>query len=122
MVSDGNEFAVGDIDRLFEEARRNTKAKHEKMEKYYNRQCGGMCKLKPRGGREVESQPAMEMKTQQGGPVRSRKSRGRNDNPYIEERTRSGNRNVRRIGDQQREYQERKGASTRRSLSLGRKR
>ncbi|GFW30918.1 uncharacterized protein TNCV_2940181 [Trichonephila clavipes] len=30
MVSDGTEFAVGDIERLFEEARRNTKAKHEK--------------------------------------------------------------------------------------------
>ncbi|GFY20417.1 uncharacterized protein TNCV_210491 [Trichonephila clavipes] len=36
-VSDGTEFAVGDIERLFEEARRNTKAKHEKWEKYYNR-------------------------------------------------------------------------------------
>ncbi|GFW39180.1 hypothetical protein TNCV_1831701 [Trichonephila clavipes] len=57
-------------------------------------------------------------KTQQGGPVRSRKSRGRNDNPYIEERTRSGNKKSRRRGDQQREEQERKGASTRRSLSL----
>ncbi|GFS82343.1 uncharacterized protein TNCV_88151 [Trichonephila clavipes] len=31
------EFAVGDIEKLFEEARRNTKAKHEKWEKYYNR-------------------------------------------------------------------------------------
>ncbi|GFX80382.1 uncharacterized protein TNCV_3931351 [Trichonephila clavipes] len=40
--------------------------------------------LRPRGGREVESLPAMEMKTQQGGPVRSRKNRGRDDNPYIE--------------------------------------
>ncbi|GFX69508.1 uncharacterized protein TNCV_380771 [Trichonephila clavipes] len=28
--------------------------------------------LRPRGGREVESRPVMEMKTQQGGPVRSR--------------------------------------------------
>ncbi|GFX36473.1 retrovirus-related Pol polyprotein from transposon 412 [Trichonephila clavipes] len=37
IVSDGTEFAVGDIERLFEEARRNTKAKHEKWEKYYNR-------------------------------------------------------------------------------------
>ncbi|GFX67088.1 uncharacterized protein TNCV_590041 [Trichonephila clavipes] len=37
MVSDGTEFAVEDIERLFEEARRNTKAKHEKLEKYYNR-------------------------------------------------------------------------------------
>ncbi|GFW47510.1 uncharacterized protein TNCV_2437291 [Trichonephila clavipes] len=37
MVSDGTEFAVGDIERLFEEARRNTKAKHEKWEIYYIR-------------------------------------------------------------------------------------
>ncbi|GFV72722.1 uncharacterized protein TNCV_1951911 [Trichonephila clavipes] len=37
MVSDGTEFAVGYIDKLFEEARRNTKTKHEKREKYYNR-------------------------------------------------------------------------------------
>ncbi|GFV41358.1 uncharacterized protein TNCV_1302181 [Trichonephila clavipes] len=37
MVSDGTEFVVGDIERLFDEARRNTKAKHEKWEKYYNR-------------------------------------------------------------------------------------
>ncbi|GFX54062.1 uncharacterized protein TNCV_2336981 [Trichonephila clavipes] len=37
MVSDGTEFAVRDIERLFDEARRNTKAKHEKWEKYYNR-------------------------------------------------------------------------------------
>ncbi|GFW85057.1 uncharacterized protein TNCV_3247971 [Trichonephila clavipes] len=37
MVSDGTEFAVGDIERLFEEARRNTKTKHEKWEKYFNR-------------------------------------------------------------------------------------
>ncbi|GFY08128.1 retrovirus-related Pol polyprotein from transposon 297 [Trichonephila clavipes] len=28
MVSDGTEFVVGDIERLFEEARRNTKTKH----------------------------------------------------------------------------------------------
>ncbi|GFV68404.1 uncharacterized protein TNCV_3128601 [Trichonephila clavipes] len=74
--------------------------------------------FRPRCGREVESRPAMERKTQQGGPVRSRKGRGRKDNPYIEERTRSSNRNARRRGDQQREEQERKGVSTRRSLSL----
>ncbi|GFX06523.1 hypothetical protein TNCV_3017571 [Trichonephila clavipes] len=36
------------------------------------------------------------MKTQQGGPVRSRKGRGKNDSPYIEERTRSSNKNARR--------------------------
>ncbi|GFU54873.1 retrovirus-related Pol polyprotein from transposon 412 [Trichonephila clavipes] len=37
MVSDGTEFSVGDIERLFDESRRSTKAKHEKWEKYYNR-------------------------------------------------------------------------------------
>ncbi|GFU79797.1 retrovirus-related Pol polyprotein from transposon opus [Trichonephila clavipes] len=37
MVSDGTEFAVGDIERLFEEARRNTEIKQEKWKKYYNR-------------------------------------------------------------------------------------
>ncbi|GFY04257.1 uncharacterized protein TNCV_1200351 [Trichonephila clavipes] len=37
MVSDGTEFAVGDIERLFEEACGNTETKHEKLKKYYNR-------------------------------------------------------------------------------------
>ncbi|GFW70192.1 uncharacterized protein TNCV_4467511 [Trichonephila clavipes] len=37
MVSDGTEFAGGDIERLCDESRRNTKVKHEKWEKYYNR-------------------------------------------------------------------------------------
>ncbi|GFS78259.1 probable RNA-directed DNA polymerase from transposon BS [Trichonephila clavipes] len=37
MVSDGTEFAEGDIEKLFDEARRNTKAKHEKWAKYYDR-------------------------------------------------------------------------------------
>ncbi|GFX51108.1 transposable element Tcb2 transposase [Trichonephila clavipes] len=37
MVSDGTEFAVGDIERLFEDARRNTKTKHETWKKYYSR-------------------------------------------------------------------------------------
>ncbi|GFW70189.1 retrovirus-related Pol polyprotein from transposon 17.6 [Trichonephila clavipes] len=37
MVSDGMEFAVGDIERLFEEARWNTETKQEKWKKYYNR-------------------------------------------------------------------------------------
>ncbi|GFS83927.1 uncharacterized protein TNCV_2363581 [Trichonephila clavipes] len=37
MVSEGTEFVVGDIEKLFEEARKNTKVKHEKWAKYYNR-------------------------------------------------------------------------------------
>ncbi|GFW01139.1 uncharacterized protein TNCV_1763771 [Trichonephila clavipes] len=37
MVSDGTEFAVGYIEKSFEEARRNTKTKQEKFEKYNRR-------------------------------------------------------------------------------------
>ncbi|GFY03079.1 uncharacterized protein TNCV_980841 [Trichonephila clavipes] len=37
MISDGTEFAVGDIERLFEEDRRNTETKQENWKKYYNR-------------------------------------------------------------------------------------
>ncbi|GFW09686.1 hypothetical protein TNCV_1393871 [Trichonephila clavipes] len=58
------------------------------------------------------------MKAQQGGPFRSRKSRGRNDSPYIEKRTRSDKWNARRRGDQQQEDQEKKGASISLSISL----
>ncbi|GFW63173.1 uncharacterized protein TNCV_581131 [Trichonephila clavipes] len=72
--------------------------------------------LRPRNGKGMES--TIERKTQQGGPVRSRKGRGRNDSPYIEERTRSSNKNARRGGDQQRQGQERRGACTKKSLSL----
>ncbi|GFX49979.1 uncharacterized protein TNCV_3883081 [Trichonephila clavipes] len=232
MVSDGTEFAVGDIERLFEEVRRNTKTKHKKWENYYNRRrrdvqikvndwvlvathplssaarkvvakfkpkylkvrietvldvknnnvviwkagkrltinvdqariyrhrkCdeteigtvssdngslrdessgfdrvqhrsnelrdgkkkGVLPKygkksrreetvvptrsgynLRPRKEKREVSRLTMERKTQRGGPVRSRKGRGRNNSPYIEERTRSSNKNARRGGDQQR--------------------
>ncbi|GFX11726.1 uncharacterized protein TNCV_4340722 [Trichonephila clavipes] len=246
MVSDGTEFAVGDIEILFEEARRNTETKQEKWKKYYNRRRRDVqikvndwvlvathplssatrkvvAKFKPKfegpyrvldvknnnvviwkagkrltinvdqvriyrhrkcdeteigtgssdngslrdessdfdrvqqrsnesqdGKKEgtlssnykinsnlpnsnahhkrlqpqttkrkkVESRPTIERKTQQRGPVRSRKGRGRNDSPYIEERTRSSNKNARRGGDQQRQDQERKGACTIKSISL----
>ncbi|GFU89862.1 uncharacterized protein TNCV_4743031 [Trichonephila clavipes] len=37
MISDGTEFAVGDIERLFQEARRNTETKDGNWKKYYNR-------------------------------------------------------------------------------------
>ncbi|GFX23643.1 uncharacterized protein TNCV_3595851 [Trichonephila clavipes] len=68
--------------------------------------------------RREESRPTIERKAQQGGPVRSRKGRERNDSPYIEERTRSSNKNARRGGDQQRQDQERRGTWTKKSLSL----
>ncbi|GFS70311.1 retrovirus-related Pol polyprotein from transposon 17.6 [Trichonephila clavipes] len=245
MVSDGTEFVVGDIGRLFEEARRNTETKQEKWKKYYNRRrvqrrsndsrdgkkkwsevkreleekglsfknnqgekhtnktkkreppirsipsswsekdrmikkksknerlrykrphesrSGGPEKkvqkgsehrvnkrafpsnyrtnhsltkfrkksrreetvtpttsgynLRPRIGKREESRPTIERKTQQGGSVRSRKGRERNDSSYIEERTKSSNKNVRRGGDQQRQDQERRGTCTKKSLSL----
>ncbi|GFV68571.1 uncharacterized protein TNCV_3130261 [Trichonephila clavipes] len=51
--------------------------------------------LRPRKGKREESRLTIERKTQQGGPVRSRKGRERNDSPYIEERTRSSNKNAR---------------------------
>ncbi|GFY11943.1 transposable element Tcb1 transposase [Trichonephila clavipes] len=56
--------------------------------------------------------------TQQGDPVQSRKGRERNDSPYIEERTRSSNKNARRGVDLQRQDQERRGTWTKKSVSL----
>ncbi|GFV20866.1 uncharacterized protein TNCV_553021 [Trichonephila clavipes] len=78
MVSDGTEFAVGDIERLFKEARKNTKAKHEKWAKKRFRTKETIMpstsgyNLRPRGGPKVESRRANEKRTQHGGPVRSR--------------------------------------------------
>ncbi|GFS52440.1 uncharacterized protein TNCV_4851271 [Trichonephila clavipes] len=74
--------------------------------------------LRPRIGKREESRPIIERKTQQGGPVRSRKGRERNNSPYIEVRTRSSNKNASRGEDQQRQDQERKGACTKKSLSV----
>ncbi|GFU41242.1 retrovirus-related Pol polyprotein from transposon 17.6 [Trichonephila clavipes] len=74
--------------------------------------------LRPRIGKRKESRPTIERKKQQGGPVRSRKGRERNDSPYIEERTRSSNKNARRGGDQQRQDKERRGTCIKKSLSL----
>ncbi|GFV22922.1 retrovirus-related Pol polyprotein from transposon 412 [Trichonephila clavipes] len=59
MVSDGTEFTVGDIERLFEEARRNTETKHEKWKKYYNRRSRDVCKLRS-GGPERKVQKGSE--------------------------------------------------------------
>ncbi|GFV74401.1 uncharacterized protein TNCV_5128431 [Trichonephila clavipes] len=74
--------------------------------------------LRPRIRKREESRPTIERKTQQGRPVRSRKGRERNHSPYIEEQTRSSNKNARRGGDQQRQDQERRGTCTKKSLSL----
>ncbi|GFT10958.1 hypothetical protein TNCV_1945171 [Trichonephila clavipes] len=56
-----------------------------------------------------------ERKTQQRGPVRSRKGRERNYSEYIEERIRSNNKSTRREGDQQRQDQETRGTCTKKS-------
>ncbi|GFX77314.1 hypothetical protein TNCV_5064412 [Trichonephila clavipes] len=37
MVTDDTEFMCGNIEKLFEEARRNTKIQQEKWAKYYNK-------------------------------------------------------------------------------------
>ncbi|GFV80671.1 uncharacterized protein TNCV_4618331 [Trichonephila clavipes] len=75
--------------------------------------------LRPRKGTKVEFRPTIEMKTQQGGPVRARNSREKHYSPYIEEQARSGSKNTRRRGSQQQNGQKRKGgANTNRSLSL----
>ncbi|GFY05096.1 retrovirus-related Pol polyprotein from transposon 297 [Trichonephila clavipes] len=74
--------------------------------------------LRPRIGKREKSRPTIERKAQQGSLVRSRKGRERNGSPYIEERTRSSNKNARRGGDQQRPDQERRGTCTKKSLSL----
>ncbi|GFS73305.1 uncharacterized protein TNCV_4711861 [Trichonephila clavipes] len=215
MVSDGTEFAVGDIEKLFDEARRNTNAKHEKWAKYYDRrrrdvqinvndwvlaktrkqlrvlevkqnnlrvwrsgkreritvnvdqvglyhhrksdemeirtsssdnisssyksnnfegrqprlnelQCSRKnwsgygrdetvmpstsgYNLRPRRGSKVESRPANEKRTQQGGPVRSRGSREKQHyRLYAEEQRRSSSRNTRSRSGQQQHGQERK--------------
>ncbi|GFW73300.1 hypothetical protein TNCV_2799641 [Trichonephila clavipes] len=41
--------------------------------------------LRPRKGKREESRLTIERKTQQGGPIRSRKGRERNDSPYIKD-------------------------------------
>ncbi|GFY29886.1 uncharacterized protein TNCV_4071991 [Trichonephila clavipes] len=107
MVSDGTEFAVGDIERL----------KKSRSAETITPTTSGY-NLRPRKGKREESRLTIERKTQQGGPVRSRKGRERKDSPYIEERTRSSNKNARRGGDQQRQDQERRGTCTKKSLSL----
>ncbi|GFT25905.1 hypothetical protein TNCV_1518631 [Trichonephila clavipes] len=69
MVSNGTEFAVGDIEKLFEEARRNTKAKHEKWAKCYNKR-----------GRDVRIKVKVQREL-----VRSRGRRDQHHRPYYKE-------------------------------------
>ncbi|GFW73889.1 hypothetical protein TNCV_48781 [Trichonephila clavipes] len=132
MVPDGTEFAVGDIERLFDEARRNTKAKHEKWAKYYDRRRRDKCRgdeivmpstsgynLRPRRGVKVEFRPTNEKRTQQRGPVRVRRSREYQYSPYIVEQARSAGRKTRSRCGKQQHCEERKGG-TADGLNLGR--
>ncbi|GFX80542.1 uncharacterized protein TNCV_3929501 [Trichonephila clavipes] len=75
--------------------------------------------LRPRKGTKVESRPTIERKTQQGGPVRARKTREKHYSPCIEEQARSGSKNTKRRGSQQQNCRERKGgANGNRSIFL----
>ncbi|GFV81894.1 uncharacterized protein TNCV_1057811 [Trichonephila clavipes] len=68
--------------------------------------------LRPRGGAKVESRPANKTRSQQGGPVRSRRSREKQQyNPYAEEQRRSSSRNARSRRGQQQHCQELKGGA-----------
>ncbi|GFY64024.1 hypothetical protein TNIN_144521 [Trichonephila inaurata madagascariensis] len=74
----------------------------------------------PPRGAKVESRASSEKRTQQGGPVRSRGSREKQQyRLYAEEQRRSSSRNTRSRSGQQQHCQERKGgANSNRSLSL----
>ncbi|GFX06336.1 uncharacterized protein TNCV_505551 [Trichonephila clavipes] len=68
--------------------------------------------LRSRGGAKVESRPANEKRTQQGGLVRSRRSREKQQySPYAEEQRRSSSRNTRSRRGQQQHCQERTGGA-----------
>ncbi|GFY58825.1 uncharacterized protein TNIN_147721 [Trichonephila inaurata madagascariensis] len=69
--------------------------------------------------KRLEPEPAIEMKTQQGGPVRARNSREKHYRPYIKQQARSGSKKTRRRGSPQQNGQERKGgANSSRYISL----
>ncbi|GFS53496.1 hypothetical protein TNCV_4935541 [Trichonephila clavipes] len=64
--------------------------------------------LSPRRGVKVGSRLTNEMSTQQGGPVRARKSREHHYSPYIEKQARSSSKKTRSRSSQQQNCQERK--------------
>ncbi|GFV73062.1 uncharacterized protein TNCV_3398391 [Trichonephila clavipes] len=75
--------------------------------------------LRPRRGENVQSRPANEKRTQQGGPFRARRSRKYHYSPYIEEQERSSSRNSGSRSSQQQNCQEWKGGpNTHRSIFL----
>ncbi|GFX38711.1 uncharacterized protein TNCV_4188001 [Trichonephila clavipes] len=76
--------------------------------------------LRPRRGAKKEFQPSNEKRIQQGGPVRSRRCREKQQyKPYAEEQRRSSSRNTRSRSGQQQHCQERKGfANSNRSHSM----
>ncbi|GFV76717.1 hypothetical protein TNCV_4729371 [Trichonephila clavipes] len=114
MVSDGKDFLVGDIEKWFDEARKNTKAKHENWAKYYDRRRREVkikkkiqerdetvmpntsgYNLRLRRGTKVESRPSSEKRIQQGRPIRSRGNREQQYSPCAEEQRRSDERSTR---------------------------
>ncbi|GFX57557.1 hypothetical protein TNCV_1272041 [Trichonephila clavipes] len=63
------------VQRISNESQYGEKKGRKRRTQYKVTASTNRYNLRPRGGREEESRPAMEMKTQQGGPVRSRKGR-----------------------------------------------
>ncbi|GFV65719.1 hypothetical protein TNCV_4153551 [Trichonephila clavipes] len=76
--------------------------------------------LRPRGGAKVKSRPANEKRTQQRGPVRSGRSREKQQyRPYAEEQRRRSSRNTRsRRGQQQHCQEKTRGAISQKFHSL----
>ncbi|GFY23153.1 hypothetical protein TNCV_3763931 [Trichonephila clavipes] len=77
IVSDGTKIAVGDIERLYEEARRNRKAKHEKWEKYYNRHRRDV-QIKVRRTRKEGSEHIVHKRTLSSNDTNSDSPKNRN--------------------------------------------
>ncbi|GFV19527.1 uncharacterized protein TNCV_3664591 [Trichonephila clavipes] len=76
--------------------------------------------LRPRKGKREERVPTNHREEDTTRRTSSIQKRQRKElySPYIEERTRSSNKNPRRGGDQQQQDQERRGTCTKKSLSL----
>ncbi|GFY28950.1 hypothetical protein TNCV_4720781 [Trichonephila clavipes] len=128
MVSDGTEFAVGDIERLFEEARRNTKAKDEKWEKYLNRRRSDVQIKKPNrrnsNAQHKRLHPLTTKWKKSGVPTNhgdedtrrrtsSSQEKQRNYNPHTEDQTRIPDKKI--INNKR---TRKGGANTSRTISL----
>ncbi|GFU74471.1 uncharacterized protein TNCV_1521231 [Trichonephila clavipes] len=74
--------------------------------------------LTPGRGPKVDSRPTIEMRTQQRGPVRAKKSRENLYSPYIKEQARPSRKNTKRSSQQQNFRERKEGANSNRSISL----